>query len=128
MRSRKTILVLHLAGQYPLAGVVWQALQLALWPATASLTCWRTLLLWQSTQVSDSPAFAPSSVDAVQVRSIWAELYALAVRLDGSVGGVVSLLLTVFRVLSGVVVEVSPVEEFSRIIRTSLTLTYLPLL
>lgn len=26
MRSRKTILVLHLAGQYPLAGVVWQAL------------------------------------------------------------------------------------------------------
>jgi hypothetical protein len=25
--SRKTILVLHLAGQYPLAGVVWQALQ-----------------------------------------------------------------------------------------------------
>jgi hypothetical protein len=27
VRSRKTILVLHLAGQYPLAGVVWQALQ-----------------------------------------------------------------------------------------------------
>ncbi len=27
MPSRKTILVLHLAGQYPLAGVVWQALQ-----------------------------------------------------------------------------------------------------
>jgi len=26
VRSRKTILVLHLAGQYPLAGVVWQAL------------------------------------------------------------------------------------------------------
>ncbi|MGE0823753.1 MAG: hypothetical protein AB7G75_03390 [Candidatus Binatia bacterium] len=27
MPSRKTILVLHLAGQYPMAGVVWQALQ-----------------------------------------------------------------------------------------------------
>jgi len=27
VQSRKTILVLHLAGQYPLAGVVWQALQ-----------------------------------------------------------------------------------------------------
>ncbi|MCS6926951.1 MAG: glycosyltransferase family 1 protein, partial [Candidatus Binatia bacterium] len=26
MRSRKTILLLHLAGQYPLAGVMWQAL------------------------------------------------------------------------------------------------------
>jgi len=27
MPSHKTILVLHLAGQYPMAGVVWQALQ-----------------------------------------------------------------------------------------------------
>lgn len=27
MPSRKTILVLHLAGQYPMAGVIWQALQ-----------------------------------------------------------------------------------------------------